>query len=120
MSQFFFSTDVVFLLNMVIITCNLYHLGFVWVLEGFRILSFWKFINFFAKTFNSRSSYIFVKRPKTHRTLWRGGIFPTSKKNFWVFNNYIVDLNCAQNGLRGAVIARRNWALAIAEKSGYG
>ena len=42
----FFSTDVVFLLNMVIVTCNLYYLGFAWVLEDFRILSFRKFINF--------------------------------------------------------------------------
>ena len=91
---------------MVIVTCNLYYLGFVWVLEGFRILSFWKFIIFFAKTVNSRSSYIFVKRHKTPWLFGKVGFFSTSKKNFWVFRLYRVDLNCAQNGLRGAVICR--------------
>ena len=82
----FFSTDVVSLLNMDIVTCNLYYLGFVWVLEGFRILSFRKFINFFfAKTVNSRSSYIFVKRHKTPWPLWRGGIFSHFEKDFLGF-----------------------------------
>ena len=40
-----------------------------------------------------------------------------------MFSNYGVDLNCVQNYLRGAIFVvlrdfARNWALAIARKSG--
>ena len=92
---------------MVIVTCNLYYLGFVWVLEGFQILIFWKFINFFLRKQLILVRVTFLSKDTKHPGLYgEVGFFPTSKKNFWVFSNYRVDLNCAQNGLRGAVICR--------------